>query len=177
MPDPPATSNTIAKEIKIPRFMPFFWLACAFTSGLLLADLLKAPALVWVILSALTLLLWLLPRILSKFWAPARLLLPNQLNPRRLPLIALAAFCFLGALRYQVAQPQITPTHVAYYNYKGLVQLTGVISAPPDQRDTYTALEIELESLELLEIISPLVPPETGRGRILVRVLPGPIYH
>jgi len=177
MPDPPVIPNPTAKEIKIPHFMPFFWIACAFASGLLLADLLKAPVLVWIILSALTLLLWLLPRILSKFWAPARLLLPNSAHPRRLPLIALAAFCFLGALRYQTAQPQITPTHAAYYNYKGLVQLTGIVSAPPDQRDTYTALEVELESLEPLEAGSPLVPPETVHGRILLQVLSGTSHH
>ncbi|MCJ7696118.1 MAG: ComEC family competence protein, partial [Anaerolineaceae bacterium] len=167
-------SPTTDHAINIPGFMPFFWLACATLAGILIADLINLPKLVWLILFLLSLLVWLLPLIIKRHWLhPIR----NPLIISCLPFIVLLTFFFLGAWIYRSSQSDITPTHPAYYNEKGLVQLTGVIIQPPDVRDTYTNLTIRVDSLTPLASDDPLVDPDTVNGKILLQVLPGRQYH
>ncbi len=62
--------------------------------------------------------------------------------------ILLLGLC-LGGLRLGLAQPKITPEHIAYYRDAGEVQVTGVIVADPDRRHQDTRLHVRAEQLRL----------------------------
>lgn len=166
MPDHQASTHKDPGTISIPRFMPFFWLATALVSGILIADLLKLHWAVWAVTLGLCLLLWLLSRTFTQYFP----------NSRRLPLIVLAVIFLMGALRYQVAQPKIDPTHSAYYNDRGSVEIVGVVSGPPETRDSYTGLNITVESLTILSSDASLAEPKTIHGQLLLQVMPGSAY-
>ena len=90
-----------------------------------------------------------------------------------LPLL-LVAF-FFGAYHFQSDQPTLDdPFYIAWFNdreYETLV--TGIISAPPDYRDTYTNLEIDVAHITRPDKKEPL----EAHGKILVRVDAGEIYR
>ena len=72
----------------------------------------------------------------------------------------------LGAARFQGSRITIDPDHVAWYNDSGAyATLTGVIVQPPDVRDSYTGLEVEVEKLRF-DGPGGTFP---SNGRILVR--------
>lgn len=55
----------------------------------------------------------------------------------------------LGAWRYQAAQPAIDAFHVAFYNDRDYEMLvTGTLARPPDYRDTYTNLRVNVEAID-----------------------------
>jgi len=139
---------------------PLFWLGLAFIAGILLASQVGWGVPVWLGLSGLALLSAVLLHRHSNFFnlpASTRLLFSLSL------LVAM-----LGGLRYQAAQPELSPFFVAWYNdreYK--VTLTGWLAAPPDQRDGYTNLRIHLDSLDTGDQSLPV------QGLVLARVQPG----
>ncbi|MEK6222830.1 MAG: ComEC/Rec2 family competence protein, partial [Chloroflexota bacterium] len=65
------------------------------------------------------------------------------------PPIAIAGLLiFLGATRYQAAQPLITPAFIANYNDDQIEYLiTGMVTKLPDQRDSYINLTINTEKI------------------------------
>lgn len=167
--------------------MPLFWVALAFLLGILLAANLPLPAATWLWLALLALPLpFLRPftRFLrSRFPSFARLQLPRRLQtaresltrtlsrlPALIPYALLPLFLFLGAARYQAAQPVLTPACLAWYNDQpGAVELEGVLVQPADERDTYTNLRLRISSLR---------PSGAGESRavdglLLVRASPG----
>jgi competence protein ComEC len=77
-----------------------------------------------------------------------------------------AAFLAAGGLRYVLAEPRITPSHVAYYNSGDYVTLDGVVIASPEPRERSTLLRIQAEQLT----------PEDGtavtvHGRVMVQAV------
>lgn len=61
--------------------------------------------------------------------------------------LLLLVMCF-GGLRYLATQPVISPEFIAAYNDNDLkMVVTGVVVAPPDERDSYTNLRIAVERL------------------------------
>ncbi len=72
-------------------------------------------------------------------------------------ILLLPGFLFLGAARYQMVQPVITPQSIAYYNdLQQKVYVTGTLMEPPDIRDTYMNLHMQV------------VKVDTGQGDIPV---------
>jgi competence protein ComEC len=74
-------------------------------------------------------------------------------NPERARVIRLlvicAAFLFLGAARYEAKVPEPDPSHIAWYNDRAYDMLvTGAVSRPPDVRDLYTNLTIDVQSVD-----------------------------
>jgi competence protein ComEC len=166
---------------KLTAFLPLFWLSLAFLLGILAADQihrsrsallavikLVLPAQVplgrwlWLVLAGLAiliaLLLWVFRARLHLKFAPASLLLAS---------LALIAFC-LGAARYAFTVPRVDAGYVAWYNdreYELLV--TGTLAGPPDVRDTYTNLRLQVTGVNTGDESLPV------SGLILARVPPG----
>ena len=114
---------------------PLIWISAAFLAGILLASGLVLSPLVWFGLAFAGLLLALLLRRLRPQAAFSILLLPG--------------FMFLGAARYQMDQPVITPQSISYYNeMQSRVYVTGTLAEPPDVRDTYLNLRLSVEKVD-----------------------------
>jgi competence protein ComEC len=95
----------------------------------------------------------------------------------------------LGGLRLVMAQPQITPEHIAYYRGAGEVQVVAVIVADPDRRSHDTRLYVRVEQVLLRdgqarEVHGRLLvyaPPHTAlhygdRIRVAGRLLDAPVF-
>lgn len=159
----PSSFDTLATRL------PLLWLSLAFLTGILFADWITFPFYVWLVLTLLAvagafLLRTFLPRL--------------KFQPLRLPAstwflvaIGVAAF-FLGAFRYQVSQPKMTANYIAWYNDREYeVVVTGTLAEPPDERDTYTNLRINVSSVDTGDTDLPV------DGLILARVDPGADLH
>jgi competence protein ComEC len=82
-------------------------------------------------------------------------------------IICLAA----GAIRYQLAQPKIDPTFVAYYNDLGNETIIdGVIISAPDERDAYTNLRVKVRQLAISQPGSETEKFVLVRGTLQARV-------
>lgn len=106
--------------------------------------------------------------------ALARVQLDPAAVPRRvirmLPLLAAAAFA-LGAARYSVRLPAPdVGNFIARYSDDGLrYSVIGTLRAPPDNRDSYTNLQITAEEIRPANGVRHL----PVRGVMLARVAPG----
>jgi competence protein ComEC len=159
--------------------MPLFWLSLVFLSGMPLASLFPFPTYLWAGLAGLCLFALLAGRFFSRrlpvfprLSLPI-LAIPSELAPR-LPVLVLAAAFFAGAGRWQSAQPAVGPGTLAYYNDReSYVTVEGLLVKPPDMRDTYTNLVVEVDLLQVAES-QPFVPV---RGRLQAMLLPGERWH
>ena len=140
---------------------PLLWLGISLLAGILLASLVHMSAPIWLAIAIGCLLLVVL---LSRFLPQLR---SQPLQTRILLGLILVAIP-LGAWRYQLAQPTLSPTSIAWYNDQpGLVRLTGWLAAPADERDTYTNLKVRITGMEKNGQTLPV------SGLVLVRVQPG----
>ena len=140
--------------------MPLLWISLSFISGIVLASFLSLPTWAWILISAFCLLLFLFLRSLSSRFIlhPLSLLLP--------------VFLFLGSAYYQFRQPNIDAFHIAFYNDRNYdLLITGSLSEPPDYRDSYTNLKLNVESLDTGSGDMP------ATGEILVRVAENEKYE
>ena len=153
---------TLTELLKRLSIFPLFLLSLAFISGVILADSLTLPAYVWLILFVSALLL-----------SGASFFLRDKINVPYIWLI-LASFgaFFLGAARFQSQVPDIDAFHIAWYNDREYdLLVTGRLDAPPDYRDTYTNLRLEVEAVDTG---SGNLPVE---GLMLARVFPNESYQ
>jgi len=154
--------------------MPLLWLSLAFLTGLPAAALLPLGPEAWLLGAALCALLGagvlfglpgrLLDRLKPGFRPPLRTSLDLPACAALLPLL----FC-LGAARLASAQIRPEPGVLAWHNdTSARYVLEGVVSAPPDRRETHTnlALEIDVLYLEAEGAARPV------RGRLLARLDP-----
>lgn len=146
------------------RALPFFWLSLAFLAGIVFASQVLITYNIWLILAGIFLLFALRPR------RPAEWL---HLSTRSYLVIVLSfvSFC-LGGLNYQLRQPTIDAFHIAWYNdrdYELLV--TGTLAEPPDYRDSYTNLRLNVEAVDTGSGDLPV------EGQLLVRVFPNETYE
>ncbi|NLE99677.1 MAG: DUF4131 domain-containing protein, partial [Anaerolineales bacterium] len=137
--------------------MTLVYLTAAWVTGILLAKVLALP---WQMLPALALA------------AVAALVLARQRGYRHQD-VRLAAACTialaLGAGRLLVAIPRFDERSLATYNDTGEVAVEGVVTGEPDERATYTNLQIRAERLWLADGVEREV-----RGVALVSVPPYP---
>jgi len=173
LPPTPGTTPPADHSIHLPQFMPFFWLALATLLGILSADLAPVPKRTWVILLGICLFFWLVPVLIKR----GASLFTHKPIISRLPIIVLAVFFCLGAWRVSASRVTPDPAHVAWYNGRGMVKLSGLIIQPPDERDTYTNLTLQVESLTPLEMDPAVAAPDAVGGRLLLRAFPGTEYH
>jgi len=161
--------------------MPLFWLSFAFLGGIVLADVLALKAIHWSISVGIAILLLLLSPLLRRcgtvFAAPNSRIgrIAQALSyPIGLPLAAcLIAFGF-GGWRYQWEREKVQAFTVLVYQSIGReATLQGIVSAYPDQRDTYTALTVAVESLTIEgRLIAQSQKPGSPLGTVLVRASP-----
>ncbi len=121
---------------------------------------LHLPAYAWLGLAGLGLVL----SLLSYFWRRSShtpnlsgpwLLLTNNFSRftthlPSLPYSLILLFLFLGAARYQYAQPNLTaPDFIAAYNDSGeALAVQGTLLELPEVRDQYTQLRLRLEGIQ-----------------------------
>ncbi|MGD8398484.1 MAG: ComEC/Rec2 family competence protein, partial [Anaerolineae bacterium] len=93
-------------------------------------------------------------------------------DERNTRLGAACALAFLlGALRYQLAVPDLTdPDLVSQYNGAGRVTVEGVVVEYPDVGDTRTQLVLETEAVDVAGTVHPV------HGRVLVYAPRYPAY-
>jgi len=149
--------------------MPLFWLSLAFLAGILLAAMLSLPFSVWIVMAAISLVLFIPP--IYRTWSrriPGRI--SHITQQMKIPSVSLYPLIFLfiglGAMRFISTRPVITPELIAYYNDQPVeFQVEGVVAESPDQRDTYTNIRMRVEQLHNKEenSFSPV------SGLILVR--------
>ncbi len=117
---------------------PLVWITAALLGGILLGS---------TQYEAITTLTWLELAALALIAALALFRLHVKV---RLSVLLLPFVLFLGAARFQYSLPVITPTTAAYYNdLDRRIYVTGTLAEPPDIRDTYTNLRINVTALDL----------------------------
>jgi competence protein ComEC len=157
--------QTPGKLSNLTAWLPLLWLSLAFIMGILLAGQLTLPVIVWLILAGGLFFIFILLRVFS-----ARL----HLSIISLFLFspALLAVLFLGAARYQFTIPRLDAHYIAWYNDRDYeVLVTGALVDPPDERDTYTNLRVNVTSINTGGEALPV------HGLILARLLPGGDWH
>jgi competence protein ComEC len=114
------------------------WFSLAFLGGIVLGSLVSLSIWVWGGLA----LLFVLLAIATSF-----LPLPTFHVP---PFVFVLLFAlFLGAARYQYSVPKFDAFHIAFYNDRDYdLLITGYLVEPPDYRDTYTNLRMEVEKVD-----------------------------
>ncbi len=167
-PSPPPS-----RAIQLPEFMPFFWLSAVCVVGIFCADGLLLPAWTWAICCVICFLIWLGSLLIKRGWSS---ILRKPLLSR-LPPIVLAAFFFLGGYCYQAAQITGEPHHVSWYNEKGLVDMNGVITHPPEVHSQFTYLTVKVGAFSAPDLDPNAAYSGDVEGKVLVQVLSGNAYQ
>jgi competence protein ComEC len=173
--------------------VPLLWLSLAFIIGVLLGEWLGWSETAWLSLAALGLAFeivrQLFRRARSRKYTLHHTELPSAAPPRpfssrlsRIPAFLIPPIpypilfisLFLGGARFQSSLPEITPGFIAWYNDQDIRYVVeGVLSAMPDDRETYTNLRLEVDQIhptgELL--FTPV------QGALLARVPPSGNWH
>jgi competence protein ComEC len=110
--------------------MTLVYLGIGWLLGLALAGVCPLRPLVWLLLGLLPVIAALIERRNRRLWVAI-------------------IFLFLGAARYQSAQPSFTPADLAAYNNLGYGAFEGWLAAEPDPRTDITRLTVAVESLQL----------------------------
>jgi competence protein ComEC len=153
------------KFILLTAWMPLLWLSLAFIAGILLASLWSLPVVTWSVLAGIAFIICLVLWIL---YARHRISTSHRLL---FSLVLLAVF-FLGAARYRSTIPRLDAYYIAWYNDREYeVLVTGTLTDPPDERDAYTNLRLEVTGVDTGDGTLPV------HGLMLARVLPGGDWH
>ena len=158
--------------------MPLLWLSLAFLTGILLASILPLSTWLWGLLMGLALAFTLLqPRLLRLRFVISlqpRFTLPAWIPHPPIPFSLIVASLLFGAFRYQLYLPRFSPGFIAWYNDTGgTMVVEGVVVRPPESRDSYTSLIVQVRQLFPQE--NPTYIPV--KGRLLAQVLPGEDWH
>jgi competence protein ComEC len=148
--------------------MPLLWISLSFLTGIVFASLVSLPVWVWILISAVLFLLFILLRFLSSrsFFTFHFF---DTINP---VYLVLPIFLFLGSAYYQFRQPNIDAFYIAFYNDRNYeLLITGSLSEPPDYRDSYTNLKLKVEAVDTGSGDMPV------SGEILVRVAANEEYE
>ncbi|MFZ5882297.1 MAG: ComEC/Rec2 family competence protein [Chloroflexota bacterium] len=132
---------------------PLMWISLAFLGGIVLGRLVSLPLWGWGALALFFILLALSSRLFHPFdVAQGRLSSffsqPFSFILHPFSFILLTAL-FLGAARYQFSVPRFDAFHIAFYNDRNYELLvTGYVAEPPDYRDAYTNLRIQVTKVD-----------------------------
>src|SRR5215208_1131216 len=158
----PPTPNRIPDRLTTQ--LPLMWFSLAFLGGIVLASLVSLSVWVWISLVIVAIFLLVIAQIL----APR---LPASFPLHPFAFVLLTALC-LGAVRYQMSVPKFDAFHIAFYNDRDYdLLITGTLVEPPDYRDNYTNLRVEVSSVNTGDADLPV------NGLILVRVSDNLVFH
>ncbi len=132
---------------------PLIWVSLAFIAGILLASILQMPAWSWLGCAVLVLAL----AVIHWQWKARHKASPlPKLLQYPVLTFALAALLF-GAARHQFTVTPVSISQLAWFNDREYDMLvTGTLAEPPDYRDTYTNLRLQVSEVD------------TGEGRYKV---------
>ena len=162
----PSTSSRIQEQL---AQLPLMWFSLAFLAGIILASLISLSIWIWAGLSIVFLVLALFIRFLP----PLASLRATRSSFYLYPFTFVLFFAlFLGAARYQRSVPKFDAFHIAYYNDRDYdLLITGTLAEPPDYRDNYTNLRLDVEKVDTGDRDLP------AHGLILVRASNNQIFH
>ncbi|MEJ5223549.1 MAG: ComEC/Rec2 family competence protein, partial [Anaerolineales bacterium] len=126
--------------------LPLFGISISFAFGIILASGVTLSLFTWLMLSAsaAVLAVWWSVAARRRGWQPWGLSHAHQFL-----ILLCAAAVFGGAARFQAGQPEKSPFSVAWFNDREYdLLVTGVVIAPPDVRDTYTNLVLQVEGVD-----------------------------
>jgi competence protein ComEC len=144
--------------------LPLMWFSLAFIGGIVLASLVSLSVWVWISITIFAILLLILSQVLTPR-------LPSSFPLHPFAFILLCAFC-LGAVRYQMSVPKFDAFHIAFYNDREYdLLITGTLSEPPDYRDNYTNLRLNVTGVDTGDRELP------AKGLLLARVSNNQVFH
>ena len=136
----PSTFSRIREQLT--TRLPLVWFSLAFLAGIVLASLVSLHIFVWITLFVLAEILILVSRLVQRR-VPS---LPFFFSPF---FFVLLVALFLGAARYQFSLPSFDAFHIAFYNDREYdLFVTGTLTEPPDYRDNYTNLRLEVTRVD-----------------------------
>jgi competence protein ComEC len=148
--------------------MPLLWISLTFITGIIFSSLFSLPVYLWLVIGGALLFIGILFLPTQFSSNPA---LKSYFSIPPLYLVFLVSF-FLGAWWYQFRQPNINAFHIAFYNDRDYEMLvTGTLAEPPDYRDTYTNLRLQVEAVDSGSGDLPV------HGAVLVRVPANETYE
>lgn len=160
----PKVPKPLNKQLRLPAFMPFFWLGIAALVGPILAHTLKLKQNIWLVGIGISLILFIIDLILKI----------RKKQSKKLSLFLILATICLSAFLYTRTLPQNTPKYIAYYNDKGKVNLTGMVVKPPIQKPKSQQLIVQVESIKALLMD---MSAQDLKGLLLVEVPLGEPYR
>lgn len=136
-----ANSSTPSLREQLTTQPPLMWFSLAFLGGIVLGNLVSLSIVVWAVLAVVAFFLLILARIVSPQFNLSFLFQPFT--------FVLFFGLFLGAVRYQYSVPKFDAFHIAFYNDREYdLLITGTLAEPPDYRDTYTNLRVEVTDVD-----------------------------
>lgn len=165
----PSTSSRLREQLT--TRLPLVWFSLAFLAGIVFASLVSLHIFTWIALIVVSIILIILSRILLPHLPSSSRfsLFTSHLSP--FTFVLLLAF-FLGAARYQISVPRFNAFHIAFYNDREYdLLITGTIIEPPDYRDNYTNLRLNVSSVDTGDGGLP------ANGLLLVRASNNQIFH
>ncbi|HUG33195.1 MAG TPA: ComEC/Rec2 family competence protein [Anaerolineales bacterium] len=121
---------------------PLMWISLAFLAGIVLGSLISLPVWIWIGFALFCILLTVAIRIFAaRFHSPLSGVLPFAF----LLLTSLS----IGSARYQASVPDFDAFHIAFYNDREYdLLITGTLVEPPDYRDSYTNLRLQVGAVD-----------------------------
>jgi len=134
---------------------PLMWFSLAFLGGIVLGKAVLFSVWIWMGLALAFVVLAIIVRILRL----------SSFHVLLAPFTFILLFgIFFGAARYQYTVPKFDAFHIAFYNDRDYdLLITGYLAEPPDYRDTYTNLRVNVQSVDTGDGDLPV------HGLILVR--------
>ncbi len=182
------TSSTFEK---LTGFLPLMWLSLSFLAGIVADSQIRLyrsfwlglahsilPSQVplnrnlWLVLAGIIILISFIIFILRIFHS--RLRFKPSILPSSTLLLVLLSICvfLLGAARYHFTIPVVDAHYISWYNDREYeVLVTGTLVSPPDERDTYTNLRVEVSGVNTGDETLAV------HGLILARVAPSGSWH
>jgi len=159
------SSPTSRIQEQLTTRLPLVWFSLAFLAGIVLASLVSLSIWIWVGLAIFAIVFTFLSRILSSRLHPSSFIL----SPFSFILIL---SLFLGAARYQLSIPNFDAFHIAFYNDRNYdLLITGYLVEPPDYRDGYTNLRLNVTNVDTGD------GNLKANGLLLVRVSDNQTFH
>jgi competence protein ComEC len=176
---------------KLTAFMPLMWLSLSFLAGILVASQIRLsrsfwlalahnllPSQVplnrslWLVLAGIVILITIIIFILRIFNSHLRFKLLKLISPSLLLVFLSISVFFLGAARYHFTIPFVDAHYISWYNDREYeILVTGTLASPPDKRDTYTNLRVEVSAVNTGD------ETLTVHGLILARVATNDNLH
>ncbi len=148
--------------------LPLLWLSLAFLAGILAGESLGWPMPVWLWLGGAVLAVAVVSRrVLIRKRRPRGLL---SLPSLPLPVWVLFLAMLAGGARFRAAQPEMSPGFIGWYSdTRQRLTIVGVVVDPPDVRDTYVNLRVQVERLRPADTVLH----NAVDGLLLARLPPG----